>query len=236
MLTVSNIKTYYGNIEALKGISLEIEEGEIVTLIGSNGAGKTTTLSTIAGILKPKEGTINFNSKDITGMPAHKVVNEGIVLVPEGRRVFAKLTVEENLKVGAYSRKIRKAQLIDEISEIYKFFPRLEERKKQLAGTLSGGEQQMLVIGRGLMSKPKLLLLDEPSMGLSPIIVKEIFKIIENINAELNTTIFLVEQNAKMALKVADRGYVIETGNIVLKGKKAELIENEKVKKAYLGI
>lgn len=235
MLTVSNIKTYYGNIQALKGISLNINDGEIVTLIGSNGAGKSTTLNTISGLLKPKEGSICFNSKDITGMPAHKVVVEGVALVPEGRRVFAKLTIEENLKAGAYSRKIKRDEIAKDMEEVYKLFPVLKERRNQLAGTLSGGEQQMLAIGRGLMAKPKLLLLDEPSMGLAPIVVKSIFEIIKEINSKLGTTILLVEQNAKMALGVANRGYVIETGEIVLEGTCEELKQSEAVKKAYLG-
>lgn len=235
MLLIDNIKTYYGHIQALKGISLKIESGEIVTLIGANGAGKTTTLKTIAGLLKPKEGSVMLDSKNITGYPAHKVVKESVILVPEGRRVFSKLTVEENLKMGAYSRNIKMNKLNEEIKNIYAMFPRLEERKNQYAGTLSGGEQQMLAIGRGLMAKPKILLLDEPSMGISPIVVREIFHIIKNINKDFKTTIFLVEQNAKMALSVANRGYVIETGNIILEGTTEELKESEEVKKAYLG-
>ena len=236
MLTVSNIKTYYGNIQALKGISFEINDGEIVTLIGSNGAGKTTTLKTIMGLLKPKEGTIRFNSKDITGFPAHKVVPEGIMLVPEGRRIFPKFTVNENLVVGAYSKKTTRDEIRTDINDVYRIFPVLQERQRQVAGTLSGGEQQMLAIGRGLMAKPKLLLLDEPSMGLAPIIVKGIFEVIKQINKNLGTTILLVEQNAKMALSVADRGYVLETGYITLKGTSEELRESEDVKKAYLGV
>ncbi|MDW8802016.1 ABC transporter ATP-binding protein [Clostridium sp. A1-XYC3] len=236
VLLVQNVKTYYGNIQALKEVSLEIREGEIVTLIGGNGAGKTTTLKTIAGLLRPREGKIIFNSKDITGIPAHKVVSESVVLVPEGRRVFSKLTVEENLQIGAYCRKEKKNKLVSEIKEIYNIFPRLEERKKQYAGTLSGGEQQMLAIGRGLMAKPKLLLLDEPSMGVAPIVVKEIFQVIKKINQELRTTVFLVEQNAKMALAIADRGYVLETGKITLQGTTEELKESEEVKRAYLGV
>jgi branched-chain amino acid transport system ATP-binding protein len=236
MLTVSNIKTYYGNIQALKGISFEINDGEIVTLIGSNGAGKTTTLKTIMGLLKPKEGTIRFNSKDITGFPAHKVVPEGIMLVPEGRRIFPKFTVNENLVVGAYSKKTTRDEIRTDIDDVYRIFPVLQERQRQVAGTLSGGEQQMLAIGRGLMAKPKLLLLDEPSMGLAPIIVKGIFEVIKQINKNLGTTILLVEQNAKMALSVADRGYVLETGYITLKGTSEELRESEDVKKAYLGV
>lgn len=236
MLSAQNIKTYYGNIQALKDISLEIRDGEIVTLIGANGAGKTTILKTIAGLLRPKEGKIIFNSRDITGMPAHKVVSESVILVPEGRRVFSKLTVQENLEIGAYSRKINKRQLNSEIKNIYNIFPRLEERKSQYAGTLSGGEQQMLAIGRGLMANPKLLLLDEPSMGVSPIVVAEIFQVIKKINEEVGTTVFLVEQNAKMALAIANRGYVIETGKIILEGSTEELKESEKVKRAYLGV
>lgn len=236
MLSAENIKTYYGNIQALKDISLEIRDGEIVTLIGANGAGKTTILKTIAGLLKPKEGKIIFNSIDITGMPAHKVVSQSVILVPEGRRVFPKLTVQENLQIGAYSRKINKSQMNSEIKNVYNIFPRLEERKNQYAGTLSGGEQQMLAIGRGLMANPKLLLLDEPSMGVSPIVVAEIFQVIKKINEELGTTVFLVEQNAKMALAVASRGYVIETGKIILEGTTEELKQSEKVKKAYLGV
>ena len=236
MLTVSNIKTYYGNIQALKGISFDINDGEIVTLIGSNGAGKTTTLKTIAGLLKPREGTIRFNAKDITGFPAHKVVPEGITLVPEGRRIFPKFTVEENLIVGAYSRRTTRDPMKRDIDDIYQIFPVLQERKNQFAGTLSGGEQQMLAIGRGLMAKPKLLLLDEPSMGLAPIIVKSIFEVIRQINKNLGTTILLVEQNAKMALSVADRGYVLETGYIALKGTGDELRESDDVRKAYLGV
>lgn len=235
MLSAQNIKTYYGNIQALKDVSLEIRAGEIVTLIGANGAGKTTTLKTIAGLLKPREGKVVFDSKNITGFSAHKVVSESVILVPEGRRVFPKFTVEENLQIGAYSRKVKKDQINHEIKEIYEIFPRLEERKKQYAGTLSGGEQQMLAIGRGLMAKPKLLLLDEPSMGVAPIVVKEIFQVIKKINKQLGTTIFLVEQNAKMALSIANRGYVLETGKIILEGSTEELKQSEEVKKAYLG-
>lgn len=235
MLKIDNVKTYYGNIQALKGISLEINDGEIVTLIGSNGAGKTTTLKTIAGLLKPKEGKILFNGKDITGYAAHDIVKEGIILVPEGRRVFSKLSVEENLQVGAYTRNIKKDEMKRDIDEVYKVFPRLEERKSQYAGTLSGGEQQMLAIGRALMAKPKLLLLDEPSMGVAPIVVREIFGVIKEINEKMGTTIFLVEQNAKMALSIAHRGYVIETGNIIISGTNEQLKESDDVKKAYLG-
>jgi len=236
MLTIENVVTYYGNIQALRGVSLNIKAGEIVTLIGANGAGKTTILKTIEGLVKPKSGTIMFEDKNITGLPAHKVVAEGVILVPEGRRVFPKLTIEENLEVGAYSRKIKKEQLKSEMKEIYSIFPRLEERKAQFAGTLSGGEQQMLAIGRGLMAKPRLLLLDEPSMGVAPIVVKEIFKVIKEINVKLGTTIFLVEQNAKMALSIADRGYVIGTGQITMEGSKEELSSSGEVKRAYLGL
>lgn len=236
MLKVENIKTFYGNIQALKSISLEINSGEIIALIGSNGAGKTTTLKTIGGQLKPKEGKILFNGKDITGFSAHGIVREGIVMVPEGRRVFGRLSVEENLQIGAYTRNIKKNVMMQEIEDIYGIFPILQERKKQHAGTLSGGEQQMLAIGRALMAKPKLLLLDEPSMGIAPIIVKEIFMVIKKINETNGTTIFLVEQNAKMALSISHRGYVIETGNIILSGTGEQLKENEDVKKAYLGM
>lgn len=236
MLKVENIKTFYENIQALKSISLEINNGEIISLIGSNGAGKTTTLKTIGGQLKPTEGKILFNDKDITGFSAHSIVKEGIVMVPEGRRVFGRLSVEENLIIGAYTRNIKKDVMMQEIKEIYEIFPILQERKKQHAGTLSGGEQQMLAIGRALMAKPKLLLLDEPSMGIAPIIVKEIFRVIKKINESNGTTIFLVEQNAKMALSISHRGYVIETGNIILSGTGEQLKENEDVKKAYLGM
>lgn len=236
MLNIENIKTFYGNIQALKSISMKIDDGEIVSLIGSNGAGKTTTLKTIGGILKPKQGKILFNDKDITGFSTHRIVREGIVIVPEGRRVFGRLSVEENLQIGAYTRNIKRNIMMQEIEEIYGIFPILQERKKQHAGTLSGGEQQMLAIGRALMAKPKLLLLDEPSMGIAPIIVKEIFRVIKKINEINGTTILLVEQNAKMALSISNRGYVIETGNIILTGTGEELKENEDVKKAYLGM
>ncbi|MED3661665.1 ABC transporter ATP-binding protein [Ureibacillus sp. FSL K6-8385] len=233
MLQVNNIDVYYGNIHALKGVSLEVNEGEIVTLIGANGAGKTTLLKTLSGLLKPKHGTILYNMQQIGGKPAQGIVKNGIVHVPEGRRVFANMSVEENLELGAFLRKDRDG-IKKDLNRVYEMFPILNERRKQLAGTLSGGEQQMLAIGRGLMSKPKLLLLDEPSMGLAPIIVQQIFEIIQTINQE-GTTILLVEQNAHMALSIADRAYVIETGRIVLSGSAKELQESEQVKAAYLG-
>jgi branched-chain amino acid transport system ATP-binding protein len=233
LLEVNDINVYYGAIHALKGVSLEVGEGEIVTLIGANGAGKSTTLKAISGLLKPKTGSINFNGQNITNMPAHKIVGIGISQVPEGRRVFANLTIKENLEMGAFKRNDR-AGIAEDIAKVYNLFPRLEERQKQMAGTLSGGEQQMLAIGRGLMSKPKVLLLDEPSMGLAPLLVKEIFSIITEIN-KLGTTILLVEQNANMALSIAHKAYVLETGSIVLTGPAKDLAENEEVKKAYLG-
>ncbi|HBT20240.1 MAG TPA: ABC transporter ATP-binding protein [Peptococcaceae bacterium] len=233
MLSIKDIDVYYGAIHALKGINLEIKQGEIVTLIGANGAGKSTTLRTISGLVHPKKGTITFEGQDITRLPAQKIVELGISHVPEGRRPFAKMTVLENLELGAYLRKdkdgVRKS-----LERVFEYFPRLKERMYQKAGTLSGGEQQMLAIGRALMSKPKLLLLDEPSMGLAPILVQEIFKIIKEIN-EAGTTILLVEQNAHMALQIADRAYVLETGRIVLSGAAEELAETEAVKNAYLG-
>ncbi|GAW93674.1 ABC transporter ATP-binding protein [Calderihabitans maritimus] len=233
MLRVENIDVKYGAIHALKGVSLEVKAGEIVTLIGANGAGKSTTLRTISGLLRPQNGNIFFMDKDITGMPAQHIVKQGISHVPEGRRVFANLTVMENLELGAYLEKDRK-KIKESFERVFTRFPRLYERKNQLAGTLSGGEQQMLAIGRALMSKPKLLLLDEPSMGLAPILVQEIFEIINEIN-KAGTTILLVEQNAHMALSIAHKGYVLETGRIVLQGSAKELAESEDVKKAYLG-
>ncbi|MFC5559560.1 ABC transporter ATP-binding protein [Ureibacillus thermophilus] len=233
MLKVNNIDVYYGNIHALKNVSLEVNEGEIVTLIGANGAGKTTLLKTLSGLLKPKHGTILYNKQQIGGKPAQTIVKNGVIHVPEGRRVFANMTVEENLDLGAYLRKDRDGMKKD-LNHVFELFPILKERRKQLAGTLSGGEQQMLAIGRAIMSKPKLLLLDEPSMGLAPLIVQQIFEIIQSINKE-GTTILLVEQNAHMALSIADRAYVIETGKIVLSGKAKELQESEEVKAAYLG-
>ncbi len=233
MLEVKNLEVYYGMIQAIKGISFEVNEGEVIALIGANGAGKTTTLHTISGLLAPKAGTVTFEGKDITKTPAHKIVSYGMAHVPEGRRVFASLSVYQNLKMGAYTRS-DKNEIEESLGMVYTRFPRLEERKNQLAGTLSGGEQQMLAMGRALMSKPRIILMDEPSMGLSPIFVNEIFDIIKQVSAG-GTTVLLVEQNAKKALSIADRGYVLETGKIVLEGKAQELLEDESVKKAYLG-
>ena len=235
MLEVKNLEVYYGVIQAIKGISFEVNEGEVIALIGANGAGKTTTLQTITGMLQPKAGEIIFEGKDISKIPGHKIVSMGMAHVPEGRRVFAELSVYENLKLGAYTRKDKK-EIEETLARVYKSFPRLEERKNQLAGTLSGGEQQMLAMGRALMSKshPKIILMDEPSMGLSPILVEEIFHIIREISAG-GTTVLLVEQNAKKALAIADRAYVLETGNIVLSGDAKEMMNNDSIKKAYLG-
>lgn len=233
MLVLENVNVYYGAIHALKGISMEVNEGEIVTLIGSNGAGKSTSLKTISGLLRPKEGTIKFNGADLTQIQPQAIVSQGISQVPEGRHVFTNMTVLENLELGAYLRK-DKAELKKDIEKVYTLFPRLKERKGQLSGTLSGGEQQMLAMGRALMSHPKLLLLDEPSMGLAPILVKQIFSIIQEINKS-GTTVLLVEQNAHMALSIADRAYVLETGKIVLSGKADELASSKEVQKAYLG-
>ena len=232
MLSVSNLQVYYGAIHAVKGISFEVNEAEIVSLIGANGAGKSTTMNTIAGLIKPKSGTIKYKGEDITGVPAHKIVVKGLALCPEGRRVFTHLTVEENLEMGGYLRS--NAENDETIERVFKDFPRLKERHSQVAGTLSGGEQQMLAMGRALMSHPSLLMLDEPSMGLAPILVDEIFEIIQNLNKQ-GTTILLVEQNAQMALSIADRGYVLEVGNIVLEGTGKELLNNNAVKSAYLG-
>ncbi|MFC4803005.1 ABC transporter ATP-binding protein [Neobacillus sp. GCM10023253] len=233
MLKVNDINVFYGNIQALKGISLEVKEGEIVTLIGANGAGKSTLLKTLSGLQRPKSGTIEYLGETISTKAPQAIVKSGISHVPEGRRVFSNMSVEENLELGAYTRKdasgIRK-----DMEKVYELFPRLLERRKQLSGTLSGGEQQMLAMGRAIMAKPKLLLLDEPSMGLAPLIVKQIFNIIEQINKE-GTTVLLVEQNANMALSVADRAYVIETGRIQISGTAAELQASEEIKKAYLG-
>ncbi len=234
MLEINNIHTYYGNIHALKGISLTVEEGEIVTLICANGAGNTTTLRTISGLLKPREGSVLLEGEDITGIPAHKLVYEGIAMVPEGRGVFAKLSVQENLEMGAYSRS-DKTGIKDDFERVFALFPRLKERRSQVAGTLSGGEQQMLATGRAMMAKPRLLLLDEPSMGLAPVLVESVFDAIEQINRE-GTTVLLVEQNALMALSIANRGYVLQTGQIVLRDKAEALKENEMVQKAYLGM
>ncbi|WP_343250671.1 ABC transporter ATP-binding protein [Diplocloster hominis] len=233
MLKVTDLKVYYGVIQAIKGISFEVNQGEVIALIGANGAGKTTILHTVTGLIPPKTGKIEFEGKDITKLQGHKIVSLGMAHVPEGRRVFASLTVLENLRLGAYTRK-NKEEISSSLEMVYKRFPRLEERKSQLAGTLSGGEQQMLAMGRALMSKPRILLMDEPSMGLSPIYVNEIFDIIKQVSAE-GTTVLLVEQNAKKALDIADRAYVLETGNIALEGKASDLMNNESVKKAYLG-
>lgn len=233
MLKLDNVNVYYGAIHALKGISLEVNQGEIVTLIGSNGAGKTTTLHTISGLLRPREGEIIFKGKDITKVTAPEIVSMGISQVPEGRRIFANMSVSENLDLGAYLRKDKDGIKKDK-ERVFELFPRLQERIKQTAGTLSGGEQQMLAMGRALMSRPELLLLDEPSMGLAPLLVKQIFDIIQEINST-GTTILLVEQNAKMALSIADRAYVLETGKIALSGPAKELMESDEVKKAYLG-
>ena len=232
MLEVKDLQVYYGVIQALKGISFEVEQGDVVALIGANGAGKTTTLHTITGLLPSKAGNITFEGTDITQVPGYKLVSMGIAHVPEGRRVFASLTVLQNLKMGAYTRNDKK-EIEDTIEMIYKRFPRLKERKNQLAGTLSGGEQQMLAMGRALMSHPRLIVLDEPSMGLSPLYVNEIFDIIQEINKD-GVTVLLVEQNAKKALSISNKAYVLETGNIVLSGDAKELMNNERVKKAYL--
>lgn len=233
MLKIEDLVVKYGMIEAIKGINFEVHDGEIVTLIGANGAGKTTTMHTISGLIKPESGRILLDDQDVVKMPSHKIVEMGLAQVPERRRVFANQTTEENLRLGAYSRK-DKDEIERDLQDVFKRFPRLEERRKQLAGTLSGGEQQMLAMGRALMAKPKIMLMDEPSMGLSPLLVKEIFHIIREIN-EAGTTILLVEQNAKMALAIADRAYVLETGKITLEGTGAELASDERVQKAYLG-
>ena len=233
MLKIDDLKVRYGGIEAVKGISFEVPEGAIVTLIGANGAGKSTTLRTIAGLVKPASGRIHLQAEDITGMSPDKIVTRGITLVPEGRRVFPDLTVLENLKVGAYLRR-NKNEIEHDLQWVYDLFPRLKERSWQAAGTLSGGEQQMLAVGRALMSRPKLIMMDEPSLGLAPIIVKGIFDIIKEIN-RMGVTVLLIEQNANMALKIADVGYVLETGRITLTGSGQELLRNEDVKKAYLG-
>ena len=233
MLEVKDVGVYYGAIHAVKGISLRVEDGQIVTLIGSNGAGKSTTLHTISGLIKPRSGNILFDGTDITGTPAHKIVASGLVQVPEGRHVFANMSVMENLDMGAYLRKDKDGIEKDK-KKVFELFPRLFERKNQLSGTLSGGEQQMLAMGRALMERPRVLLLDEPSMGLAPLLVKEIFSIIKTINEE-GTTVLLVEQNANMALSIADYAYVLETGRITLSGPAADLSASEAVRKAYLG-
>jgi branched-chain amino acid transport system ATP-binding protein len=234
LLELKNVHSYYGNIHALKGISLTVDKGEIVTLIGSNGAGKSTTLRTISGILQPREGEVRLEGQRIDRMPAHKVVEHGVLQSPEGRRIFPRLTVRENLEMGAFTRRDT-VQIGEDLERVFGLFPRLRERTNQKGGTLSGGEQQMLAIGRALMGRPQVLLLDEPSMGLAPVLVEQIFSIIKDINAQ-GTTILLVEQNALMALGVAHRGYVLQTGQIVLSDTALRLSENEMVQKAYLGI
>ncbi|SHI18783.1 ABC transporter ATP-binding protein [Clostridium intestinale] len=234
MIKINDLVVAYGGIEALKGVSLEVPKGKIVTLVGANGAGKSTTLKSIVGLVKPKSGTIVYEGEDLTKLTTEKMVEKGIALVPEGRRVFSDLTVLENLKIGAYSRKDRN-HIDKDLENVYSLFPRLKERTWQAAGTLSGGEQQMLAIGRALMSKPKLIMMDEPSLGLAPIIVKELFGIIKKINKEEGVTVLLIEQNANAALKIADIGYIMETGKIILEGAGKELLTNEEVKKAYLG-
>ena len=232
ILKVDDINVYYGSIHAIKGISFEVEEGEVVTLIGANGAGKSTTLNTISGLLRSKTGSIEFMGQSLAKVPSHKIVERGLALVPEGRRIFLQMTVQENLEMGAFTQKGGETQ--QDLEKIYALFPRLKERLKQMAGTLSGGEQQMLAMGRALMSRPKLLMLDEPSMGLAPILVEQIFKIIQTLH-EAGTTILLVEQNAQAALSIADRGYVLETGKIVTSGTGTELLASPEIKKAYLG-
>lgn len=232
MLEIDDLNVSYGVINAIKGIDLKVNDGEIVTIIGANGAGKSTTLMTISGVLKPKRGSIKFNDVDITKKRSQNIVDMGICQVPEGRRIFTNMTVQENLEMGAYLRKDK--MIKSDMEKVFHLFPRLKERLRQFAGTLSGGEQQMLAIGRALMARPKILLLDEPSMGLAPIVVQDIFKTIKNINAD-GTTVLLVEQNAKMALSIADRAYVLETGNIALEGKASILKSDERIKKAYLG-
>ena len=234
LLKVENLHVYYGGIHALQGISLEVPEGEIVTLIGANGAGKSTTLRAISGIVKPREGTITFDGEDITALPAYKIVEKGIAMVPEGRKILANMTTLENLLVGAHTRRDPKG-VKEDLEWIFNLFPVLKERASQSAGTLSGGEQQMLALGRALMSRPKLLLMDEPSLGLAPFLVKEVFKTIEQLHNE-GKTILLVEQNARAALHIADYGYVLEAGRIVLRGTGEELAQNDSVRKAYLGV
>ncbi len=233
MLEIENIHVSYGMINAIRGVSFTVDRGEIIALIGANGAGKTTTLHTISGLLRPKSGSIRFNGTEITRVAPHKIVSMGIAQVPEGRRVFSQLTVLDNLKMGAYIRRDQK-EIAHSLQTVYGWFPRLKERQNQIAGTLSGGEQQMLAMGRALMSHPQIILMDEPSMGLSPLLVTEVFNIIEEI-CKAGTTVLLVEQNAKKALTIADRAYVLETGTIALEGKAADLMNNDRVKKAYLG-
>ena len=232
LLKVDDINVYYGAIHAIKGVSFHVDEGEIVTLIGANGAGKSTTLQTVSGLLHSRTGSITFAGQNIGGIPAHKLVERGLAQVPEGRRIFLQMTVEENLEMGAYTQP--KGNTAASLERVYEQFPRLKERQRQIAGTLSGGEQQMLAMGRALMSKPKLLMLDEPSMGLAPILVEQIFQIIRDLH-KAGTTILLVEQNAQMALSVANRAYVLETGKITLSGTGEELIHSDEVRKAYLG-
>lgn len=232
MLKVSDLHVYYGSIHAVKGVSFEVHEGEVVTLIGANGAGKSTILNTVSGLLHPRSGSILFHGKDLHGVPAHKLVGMGLAQVPEGRHVFLQMTVQENLEMGAFSQP--SSGIEADLESVYQRFPRLLERRKQIAGTLSGGEQQMLAVGRALMAKPKMILMDEPSMGLSPLLVKEIFAIIQEVNKQ-GITILLVEQNAKMALAISDRAYVLETGNISIEGNAADLLNDPRVKKAYLG-
>lgn len=232
ILKVSDINVYYGAIHAIKGVSFEVNPGEVVTLIGANGAGKSTTLQTVSGLLHSRTGSIEFLGENLMGVPAHKVVAKGLAQVPEGRRIFLQMTVEENLEMGAYTRS--GGDIDADLEKVYAYFPRLMERRRQIAGTLSGGEQQMLAMGRALMSRPKLLMLDEPSMGLAPILVEQIFKIIQTLH-EAGTTILLVEQNAQAALSIADRGYVLETGKIVTSGTGTELLASPEIKKAYLG-
>ena len=232
MLKVSDLHVYYGSIHAVKGVSFEVHEGEVVTLIGANGAGKSTVLNTVSGLLHPRSGSVVFHGKDLHGVPAHKLVGMGLAQVPEGRHVFLQMTVQENLEMGAFSQPLSGIEA--DLESVYQRFPRLQERRKQIAGTLSGGEQQMLAMGRALMSHPKLLMLDEPSMGLAPILVEQIFEIIQNLH-KAGTTILLVEQNAQAALSIADRGYVLETGKVVTTGTGKELLESPAIKKAYLG-
>ena len=231
MLKINNLHVSYGGIRAIRGIDLEVPDGKIVTLIGANGAGKSTTLRSVVGLVKADEGSITYNDKELLGMPSNKIIEEGITLVPEGRRVFPDLTVLENIKIGAY---LRKDKLEDDINWVYDLFPRLKERHWQLAGTLSGGEQQMLAVARALMSKPKVIMMDEPSLGLAPLVVKGIFDIIKEINKQ-GVTVLLIEQNANMALKIADYGYVLQTGNIIMEGSGEDLLANEEVRRAYLG-
>jgi branched-chain amino acid transport system ATP-binding protein len=232
ILKVSDIHVYYGSIHAIKGISFEVKEGEIVTLVGANGAGKSTILKTISGLLRAKSGEVSFMDQNISAMEPHKIVVNGLVQVPEGRRVFLQLSVEENLEMGGYTRK--QSEIRDAMERVFTLFPRLKERRNQIAGTLSGGEQQMLAMGRALMSNPKIMMMDEPSMGLAPMLVQQIFDIIKSLN-EAGTTILHVEQNARMALSIADRGYVLETGRIITSAKASDLLEDDTVKKAYLG-